>query len=381
MPSIYLDHNATTRPHPAVVEEMRACLEEGWGNPSSTHRHGQEARRILDRARARVARLIGAEPEEILFTSGGTEADNLALRGAAALRPEGAILASAIEHSAVMKTCKALESEGRGLRILPVDAEGILSLPAFDAALREPVALVAVMLSNNDLGTLQPVREVAARARSLGALVHTDAVQAAGKVPIAVRDLGVDLLALSAHKLYGPKGAGALFVRRGLALPPLFHGGPQERRLRAGTENLPGIAGFGKACELALAELERRAAHSLALRQTLERGILAAIPGTRIHGHTASRTPNTAMISFEGVVAEDLLLNLDLEGVSVSLGAACSSESRKPNPVLLAMGCSEAEALSALRFSVGESNDEGQIQHLLALLPPLVARLRAKSAR
>lgn len=381
MKGIYLDHNATTRPHPAVVEEMRACLEEGWGNPSSSHAHGQEARRILDRARARVAAMVGADPEEILFTSGGTEADNQALRCGAALRPEGAILASAIEHSAVLDTCKALASQGREICLLPVDTEGILDPSAFETALEGPVALVSVMLANNDLGTLQPVRETAHQAKARGAITHSDAVQAAGKVDVNVRALGVDLLSLSAHKLYGPKGVGALFVRRGLELPPLLHGGPQERRLRAGTENLPGIAGFGKACELAASELTARSARTRQLRGLLEQGILQAIPGTRVNGHPEHRLPNTSNISFAGLMAEDLLLNLDLAGVSVSLGAACQSESRKPNPVLLALGRGQEEATSSLRFSLGESNTEEAVLRVLDLLKTLVPRLRERSHR
>jgi cysteine desulfurase len=372
---IYLDHNATTRPHPQVVEEMRICLEEGWGNPSSLHRFGQEAKRILDRARARVARLLGADPDEIVFTSGGTEADNQALHMGAALGSGRGLVTSVIEHSAVLDTCRAMVTEGWELSLLPVDGEGIIGLDEIE--LGNSTALVSVMLANNDLGTIQPVQAIAAQARIKGILMHCDAVQAAGKIPVDVRELDVDLLSLSAHKLYGPKGVGALFVRRGLELPALIQGGPQERRLRAGTENLPGIAGFGMACELARLHLETRSAHARHLRNLLERGILEGIPGTRLNGHPEQRVPNTLNISFEGLVAEDLLMNLDLEGIAVSLGAACQSQSRKPSPVLLALGRSEAEASSSLRFSLGEANTEAEIDHTLSVLKSTVARLRA----
>jgi len=375
---IYLDHNATTRPHPAVVEAMRTSLEEAWGNPSSLHAFGQEAKRLLDRARSQVAALIGADPEEIIFTSGGTESDNHALRQGAVLNGGRRILTSAIEHSAILDTCRAMEHQGFSTVLLAVDSEGLLDPAGVKAALDADTALLSVMLANNDLGTIQPVAEIAEKARSLGIPVHSDAVQAAGKLPMNVRELGVDLLSISAHKLYGPKGVGALFVHRGLALPSYITGGPQERRLRAGTENLPGIAGFGVACELAKAALEARSAHTRHLRDQLERGILEGISGTRLNGHREQRVSNTLNISFEGLMGEDLLLNLDLEGIAVSLGAACQSESRKPSPVLLALGRSEAEAGSSLRFSLGEANTEDEIIRTLEILKATVVRLRAR---
>lgn len=378
MKGIYLDHNATTRPHPEVVEEMCACLESGWGNPSSSHAYGQEAKRILDRARARVAQLIGAAPEEIVFTSGGTEADNQALRMGAALgssRGRGLVI-SALEHAAVLDPCRALTAEGWTLTILPVTKEGLIEPAVAMAAMGASTALVSVMLANNDLGALQPVAEIAAAAQSKGILTHTDAVQAVGKIPVDVRQLGVDLLSLSSHKLQGPKGAGALFVRRGVALPPLLQGGPQEHRLRAGTENLPGIAGFGKACELAQRHLEAYMAHTRILRDRLERGILQGIPGTLRNGPEERRLPNTLNLSFEGLLAEDLMMHLDLEGIAVSTGAACQSGSRKPSPILLALGRSEAEARSSLRFSLGESNTEAQVDRTLEVLIHAVSRLR-----
>ncbi len=378
---IYLDHNATTPPRPEVIEAMKACLEEAWGNPSSEHRWGQEAKRRLDRARAQVAALIGAAPEEVIFTSGGTEADNHALQMGVAQSSGGCVLTTAIEHSAVLETCRAMEVRGFTLRTLPVDSEGLVDPAQADAALDAHPALLSMMLANNDLGTIQPVSACAALARARAIPVHTDAVQAVGKIPVDVRELGVDLLSLSAHKLYGPKGVGALYVRRGFPLPALLMGGPQERRLRAGTENLPGIVGFGVACELANTHLTARGAHTARLRDRLERGILEGIPGTRLNGHRERRVPNTLSVSFEGLMGADLLMNLDLEGIAVSLGAACSSESRKPSPVLLALGRSEIEAKASLRFSLGEANTEEDILRTLEVLKVAVPRLRARTAR
>lgn len=379
MKRIYLDHNATTPPRPDVIEAMKACMEEAWGNPSSQHAWGQEAKRRLERARAQVAALVGADPEEIIFTSGGTEADNHALRLGTARISGGCILTTAIEHSAVLETCRSMEEQGCTLQILPVDSEGLVEVAQAEAALEARPALLSMMLANNDLGTIQPVQACAAKARALGIPVHTDAVQAAGKIPVDVRELAVDLLSLSAHKLYGPKGVGALFVRRGFPLPALLAGGPQERRLRAGTENLPGIVGFGVACELARTHLEARSAHTAQLRDQLEQSILQGIPDTRRNGHREYRVPNTLSISFEGLMGADLLMNLDLEGIAVSLGAACSSESRKPSPVLLALGRSEVEAKASLRFSLGETNTEEDILRTLEVLKVTVPRLRAKA--
>ena len=365
MPDIYLDHHATTPPLPEVLAVIQACP---WANPSSLHGFGQEARRALDRAREQVAALIGADPEEIVFTSGGTEADNLALRTAS-----GPITVSAIEHSAVLETCRVLETRGATVARLPTTPQGLVD-PTVD--LLPGTALLSVMLANHDLGTLQPVAALATRAHALGALVHTDAVQALGKISVNVRELGVDLLSLSAHKVYGPKGVGALFVRRGLELRPQITGGPQERRQRAGTENLPGIVGFGVACRVALERLESRTAHVRRLRDRLQMGILEGIPGTHLNGAREPRLPGALNVGFEGLLGEDLLLNLDLEGIAVSLGAACHSQSRKASPVLLALGQGEDEARSALRFTLGEGNTEAEIDRTLEVLTGIVARLR-----
>ena len=376
MRRIYLDHNATTRPDPQVVEEMLPCLGDAFGNPSSLHAEGQAARALLERARARVAALIGAEPEEVVFTSGGTEADNQAIASAAAMGERRELVTSAIEHQAVLKPCRHLESQGFHAEILPVDSDGVVDLDAARKAIGRKTALVSVMLANNDVGTLQPVRELAALAHEAGALLHTDAVQGVGKVGIDVRALGVDLLSLSAHKIYGPKGAGALYVRRGLELPPLLRGGHHEQKRRAGTENLPCIVGLGKACELARERLEARSAKIRTLRDRLERGVLERVPGARRNGHPTARVPNTLNLTFEGVDSEILLMNLDLLGIAASAGSACTAESRAPSHVLLAMGRSPDDALSALRFSLGEANTEADVDFAIAALADLVPRSR-----
>jgi cysteine desulfurase len=374
---IYLDHNATTPIHSIVSSEMQACP---FGNPSSLHGFGQEAKRAMDRARERVAALINADPEEIIFTSGGTEADNLAIIGGALSREatRRRIVVSAIEHSAVLGACDSLSTQCFEITRVPADSDGLIDLQAMEANLSDETAILSVMLANHDLGTIQPVKSVARAARSHGILVHSDAVQAVGRIPVDVRDLDVDLLSISSHKLYGPKGVGALFVRRSVTIKPLLHGGPQERRLRAGTENLQGIVGFGMACELARIHMDARQAHARHLRDSLESGILG-IPGTRLNGHPDTRLPNTANISFDGLSAEALLMNMDIEGIAVSTGAACQSEVRLPNPALLAIGRSEAEARSALRFSVGEGNTEDEIDRAIEVMQRVASRLRGKA--
>ena len=372
MDRIYLDHNATTRPLPEVVEAMAACMRDGFGNPSSVHAFGQTARRLLDRAREQVAALLNASPEEILFTSGGTEADNQALCGTVAAGEH--LVTTAIEHPAILNTCRFLETRGSRVTYLPVDPQGILSLDALEAALGPDTGLITIMAANNDLGTLQPLAEAAALARSRGILMHTDAVQAAGKIPLDVQALGVDLLSLSAHKLHGPKGVGALFVRRALPLRPLIQGGSQERRLRGGTENLPGIVGFGVACAWAQGHLEANREQITALRSRLECGLLA-IPGFRLHGHPTLRLPNTVNIGLPGILGTDLQLNLDLEGIAVSVGSACSSENREPSYVLKALGMGDEAARQSLRFSLGFQNTEAEIDRTLQVTREVVSRL------
>ena len=375
----YFDHNATTPVDPAVAEAMVRVLREDFGNPSSVHRFGQQAKAVLDEARTAVSALIGAEPSELVFTSGGTESDNFAIRGAAeALEPTGRrhLIATAIEHEAVLVTLKALVRRGWKVTLLPVDHTGIVSPDALEQALTDDTALVSVMHANNELGTMQPVQALARLARARGALVHTDAVQSIGKVPVDARELGVDLLSLSAHKFNGPKGAGALWVRRGTRILPIMTGGKHERARRAGTENVPAIAGLGVAARLAAGALADKAAGVGALRDRLEAEILSRIPGTVVNGATDSRVPNTTNISFDRIEAESLLIALDLEGIAVSTGAACSSGTLEPSHVLRAMGLPTHRAQNSIRFSLGAGNTEAEVDYLLDKLPKAVEKLR-----
>ena len=377
---IYLDHNATTPVDPSVAEQMRCALSEDFGNPSSVHYFGQRAKARVDEARSASAALVGGEPSEIVFTSGGTEADNFAIRGAAeALEATGRrhLITSGIEHEAVLNTFKALARRGWKTTLLPVDASGIVSLEALRDALTDATALVSLMHANNEIGTVQPVAALAALAHDRGALFHTDAVQSAGKIPVDVRALGVDLLSISAHKFYGPKGIGALWIRRGTKLAPLLTGGRHERNRRAGTENVPGILGMGVAAELARQKLPDEAPRLGALRDRLEQRILATVSRTRLNGARDPRVPNTTNISFERVEAESLLIALDLEGVAVSTGSACSSGTLEPSHVLRAMGLPAHRTQSSIRFSLGAENTERQIDQVTAILPRVVEKLRS----
>ncbi len=375
----YFDHNATTPPDPAVIEAVARALGEDFGNASSVHHFGQRAKALLDEARTSIGQLIGAEPAEIVFTSGGTESDNLALRGAVeALEPTGKrhIITSSIEHEAVLNTVKALVKRGWTATILPVDATGIVAPASLAAVISRQTAIVSVMHANNEIGTIQPIAELAAIAHEHGALLHTDAVQSVAKIPVDVRLLGVDLLTLSAHKFNGPKGAGALWIRRGTRLVSTMTGGKHERNRRGGTENVPGIAGMGVAARLAAAKLGGDAARTGALRDRLESGILAEVAGTVVNGARASRVPNTTNISFEGVEAESLLIALDLEGFAVSTGSACSSGTLEPSHVLRAMNLPSHRTQNSIRFSLGAGNTEAQVDALLAKLPTVVGKLR-----
>jgi cysteine desulfurase len=376
----YFDHNATTPVHPDVAEATARVLRDEFGNPSSVHRYGQRAKAILDDARNAVAGLIGGDPSEVVFTSGGTEADNFALRGAAeALEPTGRrhLIASAIEHEAVLNTFKALGRRGWKVTLLPVDARAIVAPDALRAAMSDDVAIVSVMHANNEVGTIQPIAELAAIAHERGALFHTDAVQSVGKIPVNVRDLDVNLLSLSGHKFNGPKGVGALWIRRGTRMTAFLTGGRHERNRRAGTENVAGIAGLGTAAGLARTKLGSDATVVGTLRDRLERGILTAVPGTVINGDPAARVPNTANVSFEGVEAESLLIALDLEGFAVSTGSACSSGALEPSHVLRAMGLPSHRTQNSIRFSLGLGNTEAEVDQLLAVLPRLVEKLRS----
>lgn len=380
---IYLDHNATTPVDPAAAEAMAHALIGLFGNPSSVHYYGQQAKAALDEARSAVGALLGAEPSEVVFTGGGTEADNLAIRGAAEVL-EGAgrkhLITSGIEHEAVLNTYKALARRGWKTTTLPVDATGVVSPDRLREAMADDTALVSIMHANNEIGTIQPITELAQIARARGALFHTDAVQSAGKLSLNVRTLGVDLLAISAHKFYGPKGTGALWIKRGVRLVPSMTGGKQERNRRAGTENTPGLIGMGVAASKALSALGTEGPRLTALRDRLENGILAAVPNTDVNGARGSRMPNTSNISFDRVEAESLLIALDLEGVAVSTGSACSSGTLEPSHVLRAMGLPAHRSQSSIRFSLGSSNTEEQIDRVIAMLPRVVAKLRSLSA-
>ena len=377
---IYLDHNATTPLLPAVVERMTEALREDFGNPSSVHHFGQRAKAVVDEARSAVAALIGADTQEIVFTSGGTEGDNIAIRGVAeALEATGRrhLIASAIEHEAVLNTLKALAKRGWKTTLLPVDASGIVSPESLRAALTDDTALVSVMHANNEIGTIQPIAELATLAHERGALFHTDAVQSAGKIPVNVKTLGVDLLSVSAHKFYGPKGVGAIWIRRGLRLLAPTTGGKQERSRRAGTENVPGIVGMGVAAQAALRKMTEEAQRTAALRDRLEESVVTAVPGTAINGTRAARVPNTTNISFDRVEAESLLIALDLAGVAGSTGSACSSGTLEPSHVLKAMGFPPHRTQNSIRFSLGAANTDADIDHVIAVLPGIVDKLRS----
>ena len=379
---IYFDYNATSPPAPEVVATINRVLGSEFGNASSVHAFGQRAKAVLDDARASVARLIDADPSELVLTSGGTEADNLAIRGAAdALEPTGRrrILTTGIEHEAVLNTIKALERRGWTARTLSVAETGVLGEDAFRAAIDRETAIVSVMHANNEVGTIQPVAALAAIAREHGAFVHTDAVQSVGKIPVSVRKLGVDALSLSGHKFGGPKGTGALWIRRGVRLVSSMTGGRQERNRRAGTENVPLLAGLGVAAELARSHMEATARQTSALRDRLEEKILAGVTGTAVNGDRAARVPNTTNISFDGLEAESLLIALDLEGVAVSTGSACSSGSLEPSHVLRAMGLPSARARNSLRFSLGPGTTEQEVDFVAGILPGLVTKLRRLS--
>jgi cysteine desulfurase len=375
---IYLDHNATTPLDPRVLEAMLPALRDDFGNASSLHHFGQRARAALEDARAQVAGLIGAAAAEVVFTGSGTEADNLALRGLAlaSAEPRRHVVHSTIEHHAVLHTARALAAEGIPVGAAPVGKDGVVDLEALAAGVDERTAVVAVMLANNETGVVQPIAEVVRIARARGALVHCDAVQAAGKVPVDVRALDVDTLALSAHKLYGPKGTGALWIRRGLKLKALLHGGSQERNRRAGTENVAGIVGFGRAAAIAKDELDGGTARLATLRDDLERRLLE-IPGARVNG-TGPRVPNTTNVSFEGCEAESLLMALDLKGIAVSTGAACAAGAIEPSHVLRAMGLPLERVQASLRFSLGRGTTADETRIAAAAVADAVERQRRR---
>ena len=377
---IYLDHNATTPPDPLVADRMAEVLKDVWGNASSVHHFGQQAKAALDEARTSVASLLSADASEIVFTAGGTEADNIAIRGAAeAMEPSGRkhLITCGIEHEAVLNTMRAMAKRGWKVTLLPMDISGIVSVDRLREAITDDTALVSIMHANNEIGTVQPIAELAAVAHQHGALFHTDAVQSVGKLPVDVRALGIDLLSIAAHKFYGPKGAGALWIKRGVRMLPFMTGGRQERNRRAGTENVPALAGLGVAAEIARRKIDTEGPRLAALRDRLEAGILSSVPGTDRNGAAAPRVPNTTNISVERVEAESLLIGLDLAGIAVSSGSACSSGTLEPSHVLKAMGYPHGRTLGSIRFSLGAANTESDVDRVLETLPPLVAKLRS----
>ncbi|MGI6620770.1 MAG: cysteine desulfurase NifS [Bacillota bacterium] len=378
---VYLDHSATTPVRPEVLAAMLPYFAGKFGNASSVHSWGYEAREAINDAREKVASLIEAAPNEILFTSGGTESDNLAIRGVARARKSKGnhLITSQIEHHAVLHTFEALQKEGFDVTFVPCDKYGLIDPDGVRKAIRKDTILISVMHGQNEVGTIEPVKEIGAIAREHGVLFHTDAVQSVGKVPINVNDMNIDLLTLSSHKIYGPKGVGALYVKRGVRLTPQLTGGAHERRMRAGTENVPGIVGFGEACRLAKAELPEESRRLTKLRDKLIEGILRQIPDVILNGHPVLRLPHNVNVSIKYLEGESILLNLDRMGVAASSGSACTSGSLEPSHVLLAMGLTHETAHGSLRFALGMSNTEEDIDYVLEVLPPIVEKLRAMS--
>ncbi|HEX15774.1 MAG TPA: cysteine desulfurase NifS [Deltaproteobacteria bacterium] len=379
MKAVYLDNNATTPVDPKVLEAMLPFLGEHYGNPSSLHRFGRVVRKAIEEAREQVAELLGAHPDEVIFTSGGTEGDNAALRGVLEALPDKRhVVTTRVEHPAVLNLCRYLEGRGYEVTYLSVDRLGRLDLEELRASLREDTALVSIMLANNETGVIFPLAEVAEIVKERGVVLHCDAVQAVGKMPIDLRSLPVDLLAISGHKFHGPKGVGALYVRRGTPWIPLIIGGHHESGRRAGTENAASIVGMGKAAELAREEL-RHVDEVRSLRDKLERGILERVPRVLLNGDPHGRLPNTSNLCFEGVEGEALLLRLDEVGIAVSAGSACSSGSGEPSHVLKAMGVPEPAIHGAIRFSLSRFTTEEEVDYVLQELPAVVEELRALS--
>lgn len=381
MRRVYLDHSATTPVRPEVAQLVSKYFMETFGNPSSVHGFGREARKGVENAREQIANLIKAKPEEIFFTSGGTEADNMAIIGAAmANQTKGKhIITTQIEHHAVLDTCKFLQRQGFDVTFLPVNADATIDLEKLKAAIRDDTILISMMHVNNEVGTILPVKEVGQITKEKGILFHVDAVQSFGKLPIDVNEMNIDLLSASGHKIYGPKGIGCLYLRKGTKIAPLFYGGSQERKRRPGTENVPGIVGFGLAAELAGKEMEEEAAKLTALRDKLIDGILEKIPEVKLNGHRTQRLPGHVNFSIRYIEGESLLLMLDMKGIGASSGSACTSGSLDPSHVLLAMGLSHEIAHGSLRMTLGRDNTEEDIDYVLDVLPEIVEKLRSMS--
>ena len=376
---IYLDNAASTPVHQKVIDEMIPYFREQYGNPSSIHKYGRAANVAVQTARKRIAELIGAEPREILLTSGGTESNNTAIYGIAMQGRGKHVITSSIEHDAVLEPCRRLEREGFRVTYLPVDRYGLVDIDELRRQVSPDTCLITVMLANNEVGTVQPVREISEVARQHNVPFHTDAVQAVGKIPVSVRDLGVDMLSMSSHKINGPKGVGALYIRRGVQVSPLMLGGGQEGGMRSGTENVASIAGFGMACKIAREDLQQNMAHYARLTSRLSGRVLAEIPGTSLNGHPDRRIPNNAHFTFLGVNGEDLIIKLDENKIAASTGSACSVRIQKASHVLKAMGFSHEQVAGSLRLTVGPANTEEEIDQTVDVLKKVVSELRAVS--
>ena len=375
---VYLDHNASTPVHPEVVAEMVPYFGETYGNPSSVHGFGREAREGLDRARARVAAFVGVNVDDLVFTSGGTESDNLALKGLAFAKKRGHIITSKIEHHAVLRTCQWLETQGFDATYLPVDEYGMVDPDDVKRAIRPDTIAISVMHANSEMGTIQPIAAIGALAQEHEVPFHVDAVQTFGKVPIDLDAMGISLLSASSHKIYGPKGVAVLWIRKGTRMVSVLHGGEHERRRRAGTENVPGIVGFGKAVEIRARDMAEEAGRVTALRDRLWNGIRARVPDVKLNGHPSARLPGTANISFRGVETESIVLGLDLKGVGVSAGSACTSGNVEPSYVLVAMGVPLEYSMGAVRHSLGRSTTADDIDYVVDSVEPIVRKLREK---
>lgn len=378
---IYVDNAATTKVAPEVVEAMLPYFTENFGNPSSIYAEGREAKKAIEKAREQVAKAIGADPKEIYFTGSGSEADNWALRSTAkALRSKGNhIITSSVEHHAVLHTCQDLEKQGYEVTYLPVDKYGMVSPEDVKAAIKDTTIMISIMFANNEIGTIMPIAEIGEIAKNAGVVFHTDAVQAVGNVHIDVNEMNIDMLSLTGHKFHGPKGSGALFVRNGVRLISFITGGAQERMRRAGTENVPGIVGLGKAIEMATANIDQKQKKLTALRDAYIKNVLEAIPYSHLNGHPTKRLPGNANISFEFIEGEGMLLSLDMKGISASSGSACTSGSLDPSHVLLAIGLKHEEAHGSLRVSFGEENTMDDVSFIADSLKEIVERLRMMS--
>ncbi|MBI5377168.1 MAG: cysteine desulfurase [Thaumarchaeota archaeon] len=376
---IYLDNAASTQVHEKVVDEMLPYFKEQFGNPSSIHKYGRLASMAVQNARKKIAALVNAEPKEILLTSGGTESNNTALYGIAHRSKGKHVITSSIEHDAILEPCKLLEKDGFQVTYLPVDKYGLVSLDDVISAISPDTCLISIMFANNEVGTIQPIREICKLAHEKNIPMHTDAIQAIGKIPIDIKDLGVDLLSISSHKINGPKGVGALYIKNGTKLDPLILGGGQENGLRSGTENVPNIVGFGKACQVAKENMEQNEQHFRKLGTKLTSRILQEIPHVTFNGHPEKRIPNNTHFTFLGVSGEDLIIKLDENGIAASTGSACSVRIQKASHVLKAMGFSHEQISGSLRLTIGTSNTEKEIDDTVEILKKVVNELRAVS--